>query len=72
MAYCACNKSPIEEIAFWERFPLSGHIGNHTQFAIFKCKKCDKLKGFPHTNLLIALEKGTDEGKAELEKILNG
>lgn len=49
-----------------EYFPLVG--GYHTAFLVGKCSLCDGLAGFPHSNLEIAVEEGTEEGKRILRE----
>ncbi len=49
-----------------EYFPLNG--GYHTAFLVGECEHCGGLAGFPHSNLELAVQDGTEEGKKILQE----
>lgn len=50
-----------------EYFPLEG--GYHTAFLVGECISCGGLSGFPHSNLELAINQRTKEGKELLKEI---
>lgn len=50
-----------------EYFTLEG--GYHTSFLVGECVSCGGLSGFPHYNLKLAINQGTEEGKKSLKEI---
>lgn len=59
---CQCKgRRNVQIIGEWEHCPLQD--GYHTAFTIYRCNSCGLLRGFPHENLQIAMDRGTDETK---------
>ena len=66
---CACTQNrTVKQIGYWEHCPLEG--GGHTAFYLQRCCDCEKVCGFPDSNLDIALIQGTAATKAKLREIM--
>ena len=50
-----------------EYFPLQN--GYHTSFSVGECIHCGGLRGFPHYNLQLAVNEGTEESKSILKQL---
>jgi len=64
---CHCDSSPIKDLGFFEIAPLKN--GQWTQFSVFRCGKCGRVRGFPNENFLHALKEGSNEVLDELRKL---
>ena len=66
---CKCSGTRnVTQVGSWDHCQLKN--GCHTTFIIQVCEECKGICGFPHENLLLALNEGTDQTKEELQKIL--
>lgn len=65
--FCNCGDTTVTGVAFFETAQLKN--GHWTQFVINKCNKCGKFLGFPHDNMLNAIENGRDDTLEELRKL---
>lgn len=66
MKICECEKKENGETVFNGDLGLKG---GHTSCMIFVCAACSGLRGFPHSNLLIAVKDGNERTQELLEKL---
>lgn len=65
---CECTGDiKMDNMIECEYFPLKS--GGHTAFMMGKCTNCDGFAGFPHYNLELAINEGSEEGIGHLKKI---
>lgn len=67
---CKCTgEISLIDLLDYSKFDLNNN--NHTGCIIYQCSKCNKLHGFPHDNLLLAVNKGSDNTLEFLTRLKN-